>query len=185
MDHEPPTNEPHGLGPPRFRLGSLLGGIAALCLVLASYTWFGPSGALLFGLFALAVLAHITGNWLGNQLRDIGDHNRVQRYERTAPAAPRKLLVEEHHYAPATSLRHHRRMSKATRWSIAAGALATGLSGATVLAIVHWNETTWTSLALVMVALMVLGGIFTFLCLSFVQAGWHAWSEATRDRKRG
>lgn len=183
MTHEPPTDEHQGLGPPRFGLSTMLGTIAAFCIVLASYTWFGASGALVFGLFALAVLAHVTGNWLGTQLRDIGNqHHRQQREEASSHALQQKYAIEKHHFAPSTPLRDHWQMSWLAKLGVLVGALLFGVGGAALIALADGKPMTWASFGLAAVAFAVLGAIGLFLGVCFVQAGWNAITAASKHR---
>lgn len=172
-----------GLGPPRFSLATMLGVVGTLCLVMASYTWFGASGAALFGLFTLAVLAHVIGNWLGTQLRDLGDQTPRLEPAEGLPAQKRPELAQvEHHYAPSTSLRDPWRVSRKTKITVVVGSLSCGIGGSAILALLHWRETSWISLVLAAIALAVLGAMASFFGLCFVQAGWNALTEASRHR---
>jgi len=173
-----------GLGPPRFRLGTLLLIVTALCIVLASYKWLGPWGAVMIGLFELAILAHIAGNWLGTQLREIGDRPSSDEDAANLPVTHglAKGNIQPQHFAPVTHLRGRAPLTRGILIAIAS-AFAVGASGGALLVwLFSPTAPTWAMFICGGTAFGVLAAIWAFLVAAFVQSGWKALSQATKGK---
>lgn len=165
-----------GLKPPRFGLRSLFVVLTLLCVLLATMQLAGGLGAAALLLFVLAVLAHVAGASLGDQLRANGSAPPVDEQGMPILAAPRRT-AQAHEFAPATPLGERRSlgwtMLIVTTLCLIAGAIAGGklFGGDGDLAGIR-------SAVLGSVSLGVLGWIGGFALVSFAKslAGsvWHA-----------
>jgi hypothetical protein len=172
-----------GLGPPRFGLGTLLLLVTACCVVLASYTWIGAYGATLVGLFVVAVLAHVAANWLGTQLRDIGD--RVE--DDDEPQSPvlhgvAKGNARPQHNAPASHLGDRIPLHRGVMVTAAISAAVGGAAGSLLVWLVSTRPPTWPMLICGGAAFAALAAMWSFLVAAFVQSGWKALTQATRHK---
>lgn len=179
--------EPHpGLSPPRFGLGSLLLWIAVLCVLLASFSFLGPSVGFALGLLVFAVAAHVAGNAIGMQLR----RARGARQERPGPEAseaegsarsgPRKV-VHATDFAPTTRLHRRESLGRPIVYVTAAGGIVGAALGGYALAAVLGKSATVASVGLGVFASGVLGAIWTFVGFSFLQVAVAALWQASRD----
>jgi hypothetical protein len=176
-----PQGDRPGLGPPRFGLRTLLVLVTTFCLILASYTWFGAYGATWATLFALAVMAHVAGNWLGTQLRSLGDQRLPPGAEQGDGLAAIHTPLQAEHFAPPSHLNRRSPLPRFVLVAVLIGTLV-GIAGGAVL--VWWvndSRATWFDISCGALAFGVLGGLGTFGVAAFLQAGWRALSQATRD----
>ena len=175
-----------GLGPPRFRLGTLLLIVTALCIVLASYRWIGPYGAMMIGVFVIAILAHIAGNWLGTQLREIGDRPAPDEDAENLPVthglAKGTGNVQPQHFAPVTHLRGRAPLTRAVLIAVVSAFAAGAAGGALVVWFFSPTSPTWAMFICGATAFGVLAAIWAFLVAAFVQSGWKALSQATKGK---
>lgn len=168
-----------GLGPPRFRLLTLFGLMTGISVVLAAYTAFGGFAAAIFALFLLAVFAHIAGNWLGTQLRDLGNVSRLESRNREVPRrsagdVPRADLPS------ATHLSAQQPIPLWVKVSVLVGTVVGCVGG--VALVLLWNVGPIPVLGLLFGALAfaVLGAIWSFALGAFIHFGWSAWRQAVR-----
>jgi hypothetical protein len=172
-----------GLGPPRFRLGTLLLVVTALCIVLASYSWLGPYGAMMVGLFVLAILAHIAGNWLGTQLREIGDRSTPD--DEVANSTVTQLAkgsIQPQHFAPVTHLHARAPLTRGVLIAVVSAFIVGASGGALLVWLFTPTSRTWAMFVCGATAFGVLAAIWSFLVAAFVQSGWKALSQATKGK---
>ena len=172
-----------GLGPPRFRLSTLFGVMTGISLVLATYTGFGGFAASMVGLLILAIFAHVAGNWLGTQLRELGDQSRGAGQGRLSPHRHERV-VQSHEFAAATQLGDQQPISWWVKLTVMVGAIGGGLMGGALL--IFWNAEKLNFLGLLFgsIAFAVLGAIWSFALGAFIHVGWNAWRQAARVDER-
>jgi len=166
--------EPHtALGPPQFRLATLLAAMAAISAVFAVMHTVGIGWSLVMLLFVSLVSAHIAGNALGTRLRD----------QATAECrvAARLPIVQ----TPAATIvvGDGRRWIERTKlgWltiaCAALGAVVGGSLGACV-GMAYEQQQTAAGMALVTCSLATVGGLMGFLASSFFIVLRRAMGEA-------
>jgi hypothetical protein len=183
-DLVPLSDRRSGLGPPRFRLGTLLLLVTAVCLVLASYRWLGPYGATIIGLFVIAILAHIAGNYLGTQLREIGSTPVPESDYPNSPVAHglAKGSIQPQHFAPASHLHARAPLPRAVLVTVACAFAAGACGGILMVWLFSPSWPTWMMFVCGATAFGVLAAIWSFLVAAFVQSGWKALSQALKDK---
>ena len=182
IDDTPEDFRP-GLNPPRFRLGSLMWAFVFLGAIFALMSYLGSHATLLAILFALAIVAHVAGNCLGTQLRRNGDTPVASATNRTKPRVQKPTPQD---FAPTTRLRQRTSLGRPIVIVTGLGTLLGGLlggSGLLLLIPIESSLSSLSSLALGAAAAGVLGGIWTFLAMSFLQVAGGALWQATREIK--
>jgi len=172
------------LGPPRFRLGTLLLLVTAVCIVLASYRWLGPFGATMVGLLLVAILAHIAGNWLGTRLRDMGDRPANEFDFPDAPVTQglAKGTLPSQHFAPVSHLHSRGPLPRSVLITVIC-AFAAGACGGTLMVwLFSPKSPTWMMLICGATAFGVLAAIWSFIVAAFLQSGLKALSQATKGK---
>lgn len=169
------------LGPPRFGLATLLLAVTVVCVILAVYTWSGAYAAMLVAFLVAAVGAHILGNWLGTQLRHVGNRPAPMDEPEASAVATARGQAEPHHFAPPTHLRQRSPLSPITLLVVVLAVAGGIVGGAALVRTAIGPQVTWAQLAAGAAAFGVLAGIWTFALTAFLHAGWKAWSDATRD----
>jgi hypothetical protein len=156
--------------------------IAVLALLFAALQWVSFAVWIGFVFLAISIALHVAGNYLGTQLRK--NHgsaplNPVVTY-REIPANPE--AVHESHLGQRTAI----------AWPIpiltAIGVLGAAAGGCYWNWQQHGQRAGWESFAVVIVAFGVLGGIWTFLSVSFLHitlgAAWHAIRHHSQEEER-
>ncbi len=171
-DHRPP------LSPPRFRLATLMWGVAGACVLVAVLTSLSAYGVFAAILFVLAVGAHIIGARLGHILRDHGS-----RRERNSPGlAERYRSVDPTEFAPATKLGQRRRLGRlililTVTWTVLGAA-----GGAVLMLVVNGRDANVANVASGAAAFAVLGAIWGFALAAFMQEFVGAIAQALRGK---
>ena len=153
--------------------------MTGISLILAANSAFGGFAAAIIALFLLAVFAHIAGNWLGTQLRDLGNASRQERQMNESPGRLERKLGRDD-FAAATQLGTQQPIPLWVKVSVLVGALAGCVGG--VALVLLWNVGPVPVLGLLFGALAfaVLGAIWSFALGAFLHFGWSAWRQAVR-----
>jgi hypothetical protein len=184
-DLVPLSDRRPGIGPPRFGLRTLLMLMTGFCLMLVSYVWFGAYVAMLVGLFALAVLGHVAGNWLGTKLRDAGDqHLPPEHAGQVTHSKARGKTLEPQHFAPKSNLHQRSPLPRYVIFTVLGGALLAALGGGLLVWLLNGPRATWSNVAAGGTAFGALGAMATFLVVAFLQAGWQALQQAVDEEKK-
>ena len=170
------------LRPPRFGLKTLLWLVTALAICFASIGYLGSHATALLILFALAVLAHVVGNAMGTQLRDLGSQRAVDRADPTAGGGKFRPLTESD-FAPATRLRDRVPLGRPLTIVTLLGTVCSGVGGGFLFMRLMRPPIQMTNVALGFIAAAVLGGIWTFAAASFLQVAAGAIWQARQDPK--
>ncbi len=176
-----PEERRPALRPPQFRLSTLLAGMAILCAVLATFSWIGPIGAFALVLLIFLVMAHISGNALGMQLRSNGDRP-VDEQDRPLGAKPRYDRLTVNPTAP-TRLREHRRLGMILAAAIVLTIALGAGGGAWWTVYASGKPASLPEVILAATAFGVLGGIGGLMGGGFVVVGISAWREALRGAR--
>jgi hypothetical protein len=139
---------------------------------------------MMIGLFVLAIFAHIAGNWLGTQLREIGDRPTQEDEVGSVPVTHglAKGSIQPQHFAPVTHLRARAPLARGVFIAVVS-AFAVGASGGALLVwLFSPTSPTWAMFICGAAAFGVLAAIWSFLVAAFVQSGWKALSQATKGK---
>ena len=164
---------------PQFTLATLFWIISGCGLLFAAMIAVGPLGAFALLLLVLAIVAHVAGNSLGTQLRQIGDKNDSH----DAPAKPRWRAVAEHEFVPETQLCRRTSISRTMIGFTIAGAVLLGVVGSAALFWLTWGQVNLPTAIVAIGSSCVLGGFVGFMCSSFAQIAGGAWWQARRGVK--
>jgi hypothetical protein len=173
----PPDDRRPGLPPPRFGLAFLMLAMTLCGLIFAVVHYVGMTWSVLVVFLLLCVLAHVAGNAMGTRLRDIGSQPVAGSERSFARAAPRD-------FAPDSKLREKRSLGKPIVVITVCGAALSGILGGLGLAWLTDGRSTWTVHAMGIGACVVLGTIWTFAAVSFVQVTFGAWYHALRESRK-
>lgn len=162
------------LPPPQFRLRSLLLLLTLCGGVLALTQWLPPLTVVAIGFLLLCMGAHVAGNALGTRMRQPPREKASAEAEAKAPRA----RLDAEHFAPPTRLRE----SHSPGWPLLVATLI-GLVGGGALG-GYWvilsspQPPAELNIAVGVVAYGVLGGIFSFIGVGFLQVGGAALRQA-------
>lgn len=179
MNRVPPTDDRPALQPPRFRLRTLLWGVGLLCVFFAVSSTLGGYALFALVLLVLSILAHVAGNALGMRLRANGSSRlplgeEEQRRRSAGYAPPQRGEV-----APATWLGQRYSLGKPILLLTALGVIG-GAAGGWVLLNHMYGQATLINLSAGTFACGVLGGIWSFLGVGFLQVLVAAVWQASR-----
>ena len=171
-DHRQP------LSPPRFRLRTLMWGVAGLCVLLAILTSLDAYGMFAAVLFVLAVVAHVVGARMGHLLRDSG-----QQVTRNSPgAAERFRSVQPQEFAPATTLSQRRRPGRLILILTITWTALGALGGTLLMLVLNGRDANVLNVVSGAAAFSVLGAIWGFALAAFMQEMLSALVQALRSK---
>ena len=183
MNRHQPDDRRRGLGPPRFRLSTLLLLVTVLCVIFAVATEFSPYASLVLILLVLAIAAHLAGGGLGTRLRESGDVPLDADGQVVAPKERRPPSKTD--FAPATRLERHESPVITLIVTTGVGVLLGAALGGSALAWLYRDHLTILNLAVALAASGVLGGFFGFLGGGFLHVVNDAQLHALREDQRG
>jgi hypothetical protein len=163
-----------GLSPPQFGLRTLLLAVTAVALLLVALKWWGPAIAAAILFLGISIAAHVLGNSLGTELRkQHGGHDPPP-----ASAVPRGTSPGDEHRAETTTLGERRSLGLLHLTCSLLGLVAGAIGGGWWTSFHYGAKAGWGNLVIAVIAFGILGGIWTFLTLAFLQvtvgAAWHA-----------
>jgi hypothetical protein len=168
-----------GLQPPQFGLAALMVAVTIFASLFALFHYAGMLASVIAIFFLLCVVAHVAGNAIGTQLRDVGSQDP------SAKAAKNRFRAAmPNDFAPVTRLRERYSLGKRNVAITLIGTVVGGLLGGGGLLWLGGWKTTWVVAALGFGASAVLGGIWTFAASSFVHVMLGAWFHAAKDLRK-
>ena len=151
--------------------------------VLALTQWLAPITVVAIGFLLLCIGAHVAGNAMGNRLRQHSTDPATMRYHDSRPAEP-KLSAD--HFAPPTRLRENRSLGWPLLVATMVGLVGGGAAGGYWVILTSPEVPAELNVVVGIVACGVLGGIFTFVGVGFLQVGgsaiWQALQMAPKQR---
>ncbi len=182
-----PSPEPLGppLRPPQFRLRTLLALLTICGGLLALTQWLAPLTVVAIGFLLVCIGAHVAGNALGNRLRqphgDFPDTVPKQFRDRSRPA------LSPEHFAPPTRLRESSPLGWPLLVATMVGIVGGGAVGGIWVILTSAHAPTELDIVVGIVACSVLGGIFSFVAIGFLQVGagalWQTFQAGQRMRE--
>jgi hypothetical protein len=168
------------LRPPQFRLRTLLVLIAVCAGLLALTQWLEPLTVVGIAFLMLSVAAHVAGNALGTRLRQ---HPRSVQSPSTVSA--KRALVRAEHFAPTTKLSHTSPLGWPLFAATLAGLVAGGVGGGYWVIVTSPQPAAELNIAVGIVAWGVLGAIFSFIGVGFLQVATGAIWQSLGMGSRG
>ena len=173
-DRQPPADWRRNV--PRFRLRTLLLGIAVLSVLFTLAARLGAVWSVALGWTALLVAAHVLGNaWGTRTTRQMPTLARPAT-DGESPAATDTPIA----FAPATRLHRSSRLGWRTILLTVLGAVAGGAVATVGLIALYAERQAYAGIALGIVCSAALGGFFGFLAASSIGMTLHAMSESAK-----
>ncbi|MFI4876892.1 MAG: hypothetical protein ACIALR_16185 [Blastopirellula sp. JB062] len=172
------TDPEPDLPPPRFTLRGLAIVFALLGAALAIMRWVSPIASAGLVLFALSVLAHVAGNYIGSRLKR-------RRSPPPESAAALEDPLGEDEFAPRMQLGETTRVNRIGYAVTLVSAILGAIAG--VYAGQAWAPQEYLAPAVFAVCLAsgaVLGGIGGFSVFHFVWQLFQSWRQAMRHASR-
>lgn len=178
-----PDQEPLvGLRPPQFRLRTLLLAITGFAILLALAKFWSAAIIAVVVLFIVAIGLHIAGNALGTQLRrNRGRDSIPGREARSATELP-------HDVPPATQLGDSHELGRPIRVLTVIFTILAIIAGCIWTWYQYGRSAGWENYLVAVIAFGLLGSIWSYLMIGFVQvlggAIYQAISSHTREQRR-
>ena len=166
-----------GLGPPQFRLITLLVAFTLLSIIFACYQVLGGPAAFGLALLVAAVAAHMIGNSLGTRLRDLD----AAANQPTAVATKQRGQVTQDDLAPVTNLHESQSLRMPVLVCTAGGGVIGLLAGLFFFVWMMWEKATVWGSGMGVGAFVFLGGFFGFLVSGFFTVGMDALTQAQEE----
>ena len=165
---------------PQFRLSTLMWLTTLIGGCLALVTYIGAWAAMVVGLFALMIIAHVAGNAIGMKLRQSGDSlTRQEPLPGFDANLPKRPIAES--FAPTTQLRERKSLGLPVIIATGVGFLLGAALAIGLLPAMLDPKPAWEALIAAAIACGVLGSLATFAGFSFIQVATHALWQATSE----
>ncbi len=167
-----------GLKPPQFRLRTMLLAVTFLAILLAVAKFWSAAAVVFFAFFLVAIVLHVAGNVLGTQLRQNRGGGKIPgRESRTQAVVPTDV-------PPATRLGDKSALGQPIRiLTIVLSILSAG-GGCIWTWYQYGRNAGWENYLVAVVAFGLLGAIWSFLVIGFMQVRGGAFLQATRGHSR-
>jgi hypothetical protein len=183
LPHKPDQEPLVGLRPPQFRLRTLLLAITGFAILLALAKFWSAAIMAVVVLFLVAVALHIAGNALGTQLRRNRGRDAIPGRESRLPTTMR-----EEELPPATKLGDSQELGRPIRILTVIFTILAIIAGCIWTWWQYGRHASWQNYLVAVIAFGLLGGIWSYLMIGFVQvlggAIYQAISSHTREQRR-
>jgi len=168
------------LPPPQFGLRTLLLVVTACAVLAALSQWVTPVVLACLALLILSIMAHVAGNAIGTQLRDLGSHATD---DAVLPPGLARGKPKADDFAPATRLGQRHGLGWPILIATVVGTVGGAVGGAAWTLISSRGPVGMLNVGIGAIAFAVLGGIAAFAAFGFIQVGLGALRQALAEHK--
>lgn len=174
-----PEKEPLvGLKPPQFRLRTMLVAVTLFAILLAAAKFWSAAAIVFFAFFLVAILLHVAGNALGTQLRENRGGGKIPgRESRTQVVVPADV-------PPATRLGDKSALGQPIRILTIVLSILSASGGCIWTWYQYGRNAGWENYLVAVVAFGLLGAMWSFLVIGFMQVLGGAILQAVRGHSQ-